>query len=124
MLSSVKLGIVGSEAAKFTPVTEVLARAQIRSLIGKHKADIVISGGCHLGGIDKWAIEEAQKLDIGFIEYLPKTLNWEGGYKDRNLRIARNSDSVFCITVKELPKNYTGMRFKLCYHCGTTNHVK
>lgn len=124
MMESVKLGIVGSEAAKFTKVTEVLARAAIRGLIGKYKAEIVISGACHLGGIDKWAVEEAEKLKVGFMEFRPKTLQWEGGYKDRNLKIARNSDIVVCITVKELPKSYQGMRFKLCYHCGTTDHVK
>lgn len=124
MLESVKLGIVGSEDAKFTRETEILARAQIRALIKKYKADIVISGACHLGGIDKWAVEEAEKHKISFIEYKPKTLQWEGGYKDRNLLIVRYSDIVVCITVKELPLGYEGMRFKLCYHCGTTDHVK
>jgi hypothetical protein len=124
MLESVKLGIVGSEAAKFTPRTEGLARLVIHDLIQKYNPDIIISGGCHLGGIDKWAIEGAEIAEIGFIEYLPKTRNWEGGYKERNLRIARNSDIVVCITVKELPSNYTGMRFKMCYHCKTDTHVK
>lgn len=124
IMGQTKLGIVGSEGAKFTPATEALARVAIRNLIGKHRAGIVISGGCHLGGIDKWAIEEAQKLKVGVIEYLPKTLRWEGGYKDRNLLIARNSDRVYCITVKELPPSYVGMRFRLCYHCGKTDHVK
>jgi hypothetical protein len=90
--TSIKLGIVGSEETKFTPVTEVLARVAIHGIIRKYNADIVISGGCHLGGIDQWAIEQADKLNLGVIEYLPKTHNWEGGYKDRNLRIARNSD--------------------------------
>lgn len=124
MNSTRKLGIVGSEAAKFGKVTELHARTEIRKLIRMYNADMVISGGCHLGGIDKWAIEEAEKLKIGYMEYLPLTLQWEGGYKQRNLRIARNSDVVYCITVAELPSSYTGMRFKMCYHCGTDTHVK
>jgi hypothetical protein len=119
-----KLGIVGSEAAKFTPESEQLARGVIQILIKNNEADIVISGACHLGGIDKWAVEEAIKCGIKYIEYPPKQLSWEGGYKQRNLQIARNSDYVVCITVKQLPKDYTGMKFSYCYHCMTDDHVK
>lgn len=120
-----RIGIVGSEAAKFTSVTEARARAFIRSLLSP--GDVVISGGCHLGGIDIWAVEEAAKLGLETIEHKPAKLQWEGGYKQRNLKIARDSDLVVCITVKELPPTYKGMRFPGgCYHCGTPaeHHVK
>lgn len=117
-----RIGIVGSEAAKFTPETEAKAREIIRAML--HPGDIAISGGCHLGGIDKWAVEEAKKLGLEFKEHLPKIRSWEGGYKQRNLEIARDSDIVYCITVKELPPTYNGMRFSKCYHCNTTDHVK
>ena len=116
-----KIGIVGSEAAKFTPETEQLAREAIRSLLSV--GDAVISGGCHLGGIDKWAVEEAQKLGLDFTEHLPVVLSWTG-YKARNIKIAKQSDLLVCITVKALPEGYKGMRFPLCYHCGTKDHVK
>lgn len=120
-----RVGIVGSEGAKFTPETEAEARSEIRRLI--KPATLVVSGRCHLGGIDIWAVEEAEKLGIPTREYPPATLKWEGGYKQRNLEIAKNSDMVACITVKELPANYSGMRFPGgCYHCKTppAHHIK
>ncbi len=117
-----KIGIVGSEAAKFTPVSEARARKAIRTLLSR--GDIVVSGACHLGGIDQWCIEEAYALGLASVEYPPANLHWDTGYKPRNILIAEQSDKVFCLTVNVLPPAYTGMRFKLCYHCGTTDHVK
>lgn len=118
------LGIVGSEAAKFTPETEQKARDQIRELFRLSPTDLtVISGGCHLGGIDIWTIEEAKSLGFPTQEFKPRRLCWDE-YKRRNLLIAENSDLLVCITVKTLPPNYRGMRFSLCYHCGTSDHVK
>lgn len=116
------VGIVGSEGAKFTRDTELLARQKIDELL--RDASCVVSGACHLGGIDRWAIEQAQHAKLPWIEYPPATKQWTGGYKERNIQIAEASDLVVCITVKELPPHYNGMRFKLCYHCGTDDHVK
>ena len=118
-----KIGIVGSESIKFTHSGEIEARIAITKLLIDHKATEVISGGCHLGGIDKWAIEEAKNLGLKTTEYLPKFHGWEA-YKERNLQIANNSDIVYCITVKRLPTTYEGMKFQLCYHCKTNDHVK
>lgn len=84
----------------------------------------MISGGCHLGGIDIWTVEEAKLLGLQYIEHLPKARTWNGGYKQRNQLIAYDSDTVVCITVRELPPGYTGMRFESCYHCKTADHVK
>jgi len=118
----INIGIVGSEAAKFTSETEKIARDSIKTLIDRH--DRVVSGGCHLGGIDIWAREEATKQGIPFIEFLPKTRNWEG-YKKRNIQIAETSNVVVCITVKELPPGYRVRGFeKYCYHCKTDEHIK
>lgn len=117
-----KIGIVGSEAAKFTSDTQEKARETIRSIIAD--AELVISGHCHLGGIDIWAIEEAKKLGIPTVEYPPAILQWSGGYRERNLQIARASDIVVCITIKEFPADYTGKRFVYCYHCKTDTHIK
>ena len=119
-----RLGIVGSEAAKFTDDTRELAIEAIENLITKHQPSYVISGGCHLGGIDIWAKAACENTGIIFIEHLPKSRSWSGGYKERNLAIARDSDMVVCITVKELPPDYKGMCFKSCYHCDTDTHVK
>ncbi len=119
------LGIVGHEAAKFTPLTEVMARAHIRSAIITSQPEAVCSGECPLGGVDTWAREEATALGVPFIPYPPRINRWEGGFKQRNLQIAA-ADKVICVVVKELPPGYKGMRFKGCYHCGVANppHVK
>lgn len=118
-----KIGIVGSEAAKFTSDSEAVARSLIRELILQAEVTEVCSGDCHLGGIDQWAREECEKIGKSFIGYAPKVHNWEQGYKPRNLQIAK-SDVVHCITVDRLPESYTGMRFSRCYHCNTNEHVK
>lgn len=113
---------MGSEGAKFTPVTEASARSLITSML--RPGDVVISGGCHLGGIDQWAAEEGHSLGLEVIEHLPAKRQWEGGYKQRNLKIAQDAEQVICITVKEFPPDYTGMRFPYCYHCQTDTHIK
>lgn len=120
------IGIVGSEAAKFTARTEAKARSAMRQVIASNKATLVVSGGCHLGGIDIWAIEIAESLGIEPKVYYPKRRSWEGGYKQRNMLIARAADLLVCVTVKMLPEGYYGMRFNSCYHCGTPpeHHVK
>lgn len=115
-----KVGIVGNEAAKFTPSTELRAREIIRSLI--QAGDTVVSGGCHLGGIDIWAEEEADRLGCEKLIFPPKQRSWEGGYKQRNIRIAEESDIVHCIVVKEYPPGYNGMRFPFCYHCSNKDY--
>lgn len=119
------VGIVGHEAAKFTTETEAVARAEIRRLI--HGASLVVSGECHLGGVDIYAREEAEKAGIPFLPCPPATLSWETGYKPRNLKIARESDVVYSIVVRTVPETYRGMTFaRGCYHCGTPpeHHVK
>lgn len=117
------LGIVGSEAAKFTPVTEAAARALLRRLCGAVDVDGVVSGACHLGGVDVWAIEAAKALRLKYHEFKPASLAWPA-YKARNIQIAEASDVVHVVTLRELPSSYTGMRFRRCYHCGTDTHVK
>jgi hypothetical protein len=119
------IGIVGSEGAKFTAATEKQARKLIRREI--KGAKMVVSGACHLGGIDIWAREEAEAMGIPVKEYAPKHRTWDGsgGYKARNMKIAKRSDRVTCITVRTLPEGYTIRGFELyCYHCGTDRHVK
>ena len=116
------VGIVGHESAKFTALTEQLARRAIRDII--KDAEEVVSGGCHLGGIDEWAIEEADALQIPRVIHFPKVRSWEGGYKQRNILIAEHADAVYSIVVAEYPEGYAGMRFPMCYHCGTRDHIK
>lgn len=118
------VGIVGSEAAKFTYETEKRARAVIRSILLKPGVTAVCSGHCHLGGIDIWAEEEAAKLKLTQFIFPPKDHTWSGGYKPRNLEIAKASHEVHCITIQDYPPEYDGMRFNFCYHCQTSDHIK
>lgn len=127
-----RLGIVGAEGAKFNTATERAARSLVRQLLQLNgSVHEVVSGACHLGGIDVWAIEEAQHANVVYgaslttREFPPKSQRWEPeGYKERNILIAHNSDKVICITLAELPLDFKGMRFGLCYHCKSTKHIK
>lgn len=119
-----KIGIVGSEKSKFTELTEQLARQCIRTILTQSQATHVVSGACHLGGVDIWAVEEGKLLGLGVIEFPPSRLEWgttTQGYQGRNIEIAKTSDEVYCITVDVMPpwgdKVY-------CYHCKTNMHVK
>ena len=118
------LGIVGSEQTKFTLSTQVHAYKTIRSLVRALMPDKIVSGGCHLGGVDTYAREIAYELDIPFEEYRPACFQWSTGYKPRNLKIAHACTIVICVVPSVYPPDYTGMRFDSCYHCGTTSHIK
>lgn len=122
-------GIVGSEEIKFTQAGKEQALRLIQALIIPPYVTGVSSGSCHLGGIDTWTEEEFSRQlthtpNLRGYFYPPKELNWENGYKPRNIQIAEKSDEVHVITVDILPQDYTGMRFDYCYHCKTNEHVK
>ena len=118
------VGIVGSEAAKFTAETEQKAKQLIASILMESLVTGFSSGHCHLGGVDIWTEEIGSSLLLKPFIYSPMSLNWIGGFKERNMQIAVKSDVVHCITVRTLPGHYTGMRFESCYHCKTKDHVK
>lgn len=118
-----KVGIVGHAADKFTPDTEAKAREIIRTLLLPEDA-VLVSGHCHLGGIDIWSEEIAKELGRESRIYAPKRLSWSGGYKERNEQIAADSDEVHCIVVAAYPPNFTEMKFGMCYHCKTNGHIK
>jgi len=118
------IGIVGAEAAKFTEAGEEQAREIIHALLKDPAVSLMVSGGCHLGGADIYAEEEAELLGIPMRIHKPKRLSWDTGYKERNMRIAEDADIVHNIIVDVLPSDFGGMTFKKCYHCNTTAHVK
>jgi hypothetical protein len=117
-----KLAIVGAEESKFTELGAERAIKLIQDLYQRYHPTIVVSGHCHLGGIDIWAMEQ-REIGMRMKEFLPEKRSWTY-YKKRNIQIAEYAERVICITVDKLPRGYKGMRFPLCYHCGTTDHVK
>ena len=119
-----KIGIVGAERAKFTPLGERQAKLTIREILTAPGVTEVVSGHSHLGGIDIWAEDIGKELGLRVTVFPPAVLSWEGGYKQRNLAIATHSDVVHCIAVDKLPRDFTGMRFEKCYHCHREDHVK
>lgn len=119
-----KIGIVGAEKAKFTEKGRTRARRLIRGILSEKGVSAVVSGACHLGGIDRWAVEMGWELGLLVVEFPPTTHSWTAGYKPRNMKIVKASDEVHCITVDRLPEGFSGMRFDICYHCGSKDHVK
>lgn len=118
-----KVGIVGHAAEKFCAETEVQARQIIRTLLEQPNT-VLVSGGCHMGGVDIYSEEIADELGLEKIIHLPKTRRWDGGYKQRNLRIVSDSDKLHVIVVSKYPEDYRGMVFKHCYHCQSADHIK
>lgn len=125
-----KVGIVGHAQDKFTPETEKMAREVITRILTHTLDPILVSGHCHLGGVDIYAEQIAEYWGIPMEIKTPRTLSWNGeyGFKARNLDIARTSDFVHVVVVRDYPEEYTGRRFKECYHCSKINlkekHVK
>ena len=119
-----KIGIVGSGEDKFTTHTRLTARMLIDILIKESIPCVVCSGRSPLGGVDKWAEEQAE------VNYQPTNIfpakfnNWKQGYRPRNIQIAEFSDIIHVVLVSHYPDYYEGRRFKSCYHCNSNNHVK
>lgn len=135
------VGVVGAEVAKFTPESEARAREVIRDFLNSYRSAghpvRVVSGRCHLGGVDVWAVEIARELGMPTVEFPALTLRWRGtsaqpGFMNRNLQIARHSDIVHCVVVREYPPGYEVARRygarsdggPYCYHCKKDSHVK
>jgi hypothetical protein len=116
-----KLGIVGHAAEKFTKRTEHMARVVISKAIAHYDPECVVSGGSPMGGVDIWAEEHAKMMGYKMQVHAPNPNNhrWDGpgGFKERNLEIAAESDVVLCIVVKDFPPGFDGKRFPYCYHC-------
>lgn len=119
-----RVGIIGAEEIKFTPRGKEEALKIIREVL--HHTSVLVSGRCPKGGVDIWAEDEAVKLGIETDIKEPRQHRWDAeyGFKARNIDIATDSEEVHVIVVDKYPPDYVGMRFNLCYHCKTTDHVK
>ena len=126
-----KIGIVGNGADKFTTAGSVAARRVIREVLAYRRASAVGSGHSPMGGVDLWAEDAARELGLELIIHAPRNQTWSGpgGYRARNLEIARSSDEVHVVVADRLPPGYAGRRHALCYHCAKVgrdprDHVK
>jgi hypothetical protein len=80
-----------------------------------------------MGGIDRWAIEEAMLACIPYKEFAPKLPQWGGpdGFMARNLQIADASDVLANIVCDRYPPGFPdSKKFPICYHCKTNTHIK
>jgi hypothetical protein len=125
-----RIGIVGAAADKFTTLGRVRAKALIVKIITDNLPNpVVVSGACHLGGVDAWA-EEAADCSFEFPHakriFPARNRAWgaPGGYRERNLQIVEFADEVHSIVVDCYPPSFADRKFDLCYHCGTADHVK
>jgi len=109
-----KLAIVGTSI----DLTENEER-DIRQIIGIilnecTKDSIIISGGAK--GVDSMVFEIATALGFKTEIYPPKQQGWEF-FKERNLKIAKECDKLYCITV---PVH----NFQCYHHEGLQKHEK
>ena len=118
------IGIVGHEESKFTEAGMNSAIRSIDYICKMADSPRIVSGHCHLGGIDIWAENYADIHGLPKLIFPPKNKSWATGYKPRNIQIAEHSDVVHIIVVDKYPPGWTGMTFRLCYHCKSTNHIK
>jgi hypothetical protein len=136
------LGLVGAEAAKFTKQTKIraceLIEGLLRAAVLLDPQAEVVSGGCHLGGVDIWSEEIARDLrwpEHRIIRFAPAGQSW-AFYRARNIKIAKRCTKACCVTVKTLPPDFRavgpdgrllpgpgGWEF-YCYHCQSREHIK
>lgn len=123
-----KVAIIGHEAAKFSDAAKLSAHVLIARILAGTPEPHLISGGCHLGGIDIWAEEAADRSGTPKTIFKPHARRWDPpgqiGYKQRNLQIAEACHEIHVIVVDDFPEGYKGRRWKYCYHCKREGHVK
>jgi hypothetical protein len=123
-----KIGIVGNGEDKFTAKGKEEATDIIWRILREAIDPTLVSGHSPVGGIDIWAEDIAGYGGIPKIIWAPVVHQWNppdnNGYKWRNEMIANESDILHVIVVDVYPTDYKQKRFKYCYHCMKTDHVK
>jgi len=114
------VGVVGSGSDKFTESQKARVIELLQEILA-HPYVRLVSGHSPVGGVDIWSEEVADAFGVPKTIYVPEIQQWNPpgryGYKARNLDIAKNSDVLHVIVVKDYPPDYKGMRFEECYHC-------
>jgi len=129
------VGIVGHGSDKFDNYTRPIAFQIIRDILSGQDVTGFTSGRSPVGGIDIWSEQIADEMGIRKEVFPAKQNTWDAeyGFKQRNLDIAKTSDVLYIILVRNYPLGYSGRTwFKdgkpFCYHCEKHNvpsdHVK
>jgi hypothetical protein len=113
------VAIIGHGDNKFSQNTRSRVYKIIRRILADHPDATIISGHSPVGGIDIWAEKMAKALGYKTQIFAPKQKVWDAeyGFKQRNLDIAKHSDVIYVILVRDYPPGYYGKRFDYCYHC-------
>lgn len=109
-----KLAIVGSSRAPDSAYDFV--KDTIKRFIPLTAQVQIVSGGA--SGIDSLAERVAKELNLPIRIFKPKINDWlaVGGFRDRNIEIAKYADMII-----SMPLEFNG---KECYHCHTKSHDK
>lgn len=108
-----KIAIVGAEESRWTEKQKEEAKFRIRQLLyvgngPKWDRAVLVSGRCHRGGVDIWAEEIADELELEKEIYPAEVHRWMDmidissgsklkGYRSRNIQIAEACDVLFDI---------------------------
>lgn len=93
-----KIAIVGADEKKWgSKFLAIAARQLIEKILKDNPGCVLVSGACPKGGVDIWAEQIADKLGVPKEIYPPRVNKWEGGYKQRNIKIAESCDKLACI---------------------------
>lgn len=96
----IKLGIIGSRGTYFNNPDE--AKGRMFTLLDRlvYRGDLIVSGGCPLGGVDLWAKNYAQYKGFPYTEYAPKDYTSES-FRERNQQIVDNCDELIVFLTKK-----------------------
>lgn len=119
MNTLVRLAIVGSTSLAGNAEAERI----IEDALDRYDPVVVISGGAE--GIDQMAADAARRRGIEVIEHLPARRSWEGGFKPRNLLIARDCTHLVRIAASDAKTYGSGWTRDRAADMGrpTENHV-
>ena len=127
-----KIAIVGSTELKFTAEGIGKVEKAIIKILKPYVTDgILVSGGA--SGVDSWAVNIANNLNIPSQIYWARVQQWldkgnEIGFRTRNLKIAKECTEIWCIVPDIYPPDFIKSNtFKdlsgWCYHCDSNEHI-
>lgn len=142
-----KIAIVGARESKWTKSQKKKVKDEIEQILFRYGGRVsykvgfefghltFISGHCPKGGVDIWAEEIADELEISKIIFKPEINYWEDfpstsgshkllkGFRTRNMEIAKECDILYCLVPKRLVGKPIFLNKDLtCIHCNLNGH--